>query len=71
MNEITEGTPIYFTHAVEGLAIPFEAICEALPVPAFVLQCIPGTPDDSIQTLARHYYGVREKTTEMKYHCRG
>ena len=58
LNTVTDGTPVFFVHSIEGIATPLKKLGATMSVPAYCFQCTPSTPHDSIESLAKHYISV-------------
>lgn len=68
----TNGSPIFFVHAIEGIATPFYELAAGLNQPAWGLQCVPNTPLDTIQDVARFYLQkIKEIQKKGPYHIVG
>lgn len=68
----SKGSPIFFIHAIEGIAAPFKEVASQLNQPAWVLQCVENTPLDSIQDTAAFYIQkIQQIQKKGPYHICG
>nr|XP_034178573.1 fatty acid synthase [Osmia lignaria]XP_034178581.1 fatty acid synthase [Osmia lignaria] len=68
----SKGIPIFFIHAIEGIAAPFKELAGKLNRPVWALQCVENTPLSSIEDLAA-FYIKKIQTIQKKgpYHIAG
>lgn len=68
----SKGTPIFFIHAIEGIATPFKELASELNRPAWALQCVENSPLSTIEDLAA-FYIKKMQTIQKKgpYHIVG
>lgn len=51
----SNGTPVFFVHAIEGMISPLKTIAKELDRPVWGFQCVPNAPLSSITDLAKFY----------------
>ncbi len=61
LNDVTEGRPVFFVHAVEGIGAPLKTLASHLQLPAFCFQCTPDAPAESIEALAAYHLQVTHR----------
>ncbi|XP_012150604.1 fatty acid synthase 1 [Megachile rotundata] len=68
----SKGSPIFFIHAIEGIAAPFKEVASQLNQPAYALQCVENTPLGSIQDTAAFYIQkIQQIQKKGPYHISG
>ncbi|XP_076763351.1 fatty acid synthase 1 [Xylocopa sonorina] len=66
------GQPIFFVHAIEGVAAPFKHVANALKQPAWGFQSTKNTPMDSIVQAATFYISIMQNVQRKgPYHLVG
>lgn len=57
----SQGQPIFFVHAIEGMAAPFKNVASQLTRPAWGFQCVKNTPLETVTQLATFYINEMKK----------
>lgn len=58
INDVTEGSPLFFVHSIEGIGTNLIPLAKQLPYPCYCFQLVPEAPTDTIENLAAFYTKV-------------
>ncbi len=67
LNDVTEGRPLFFVHAIEGIGAPLKTLASNLQLPVFCFQNTPDGPTDTIEAMAAYYLQVGKTVTFLLF----